>query len=74
MAEIREHQVGALNYCQHCIYFVAVVSNVGGECHRRAPEPGPKAASAVWPVVSAHDFCGDGYAWPAAEVGKLDAA
>ena len=52
-----------MHACDNCRYY-SVIGSGNGECHRHAPMcVSPAAqnsiASALWPVVSADDFCGD---------------
>ena len=47
------------NACSDCFY-VATGPQGNLRCHRNAPA-GSTASEAVWPVVAASDWCGDGY-------------
>lgn len=39
--------------CERCAWFAHVKGRLSGNCRRRSP------GEARWPVVLAHDWCGD---------------
>tara|TARA_R110002074_G_scaffold67298_1_gene158520 strand:- start:9412 stop:9627 length:216 start_codon:yes stop_codon:yes gene_type:complete len=56
--------------CNDCKFFASMIDDKGahgshGQCRRNAPYGGDTYGSALWPMVTVTEWCGDGRAYAA---------